>query len=260
MLSDRIQEEKLILCLKISQQKWIERLAAGYAWFGSIDGYIKKAEKDGNNEQGDKYEGLFARCSLNSPIIINEKKKFGDDLEIIHDGDYCMLRRKSCRDALAFCVYGIKDTDVTLIGPPYLDDNGRLLSKFKYDINHKMYDGFLQDGSSISDVSGFYCSAGHLNESIEKALYNTRHKWKRSMIMYDVDLSKEFFIEPGPGFPELMHKRIDLAYQHESRILIIGHYPVSNGVELHFEPINLNSGNFALGKLYIEGTAILEKL
>ena len=62
--------QDLVLCMKISQQKWIEKLQNGEAWFGAINEYIKKAEESGNNEQGDKYEGVFARCRKDSAIIV----------------------------------------------------------------------------------------------------------------------------------------------------------------------------------------------
>lgn len=40
------------------------------AWFGAIDGYIEEAIKTGNNEQGDKYEGVFARVKRTPSLCI----------------------------------------------------------------------------------------------------------------------------------------------------------------------------------------------
>lgn len=54
-----MQDERLVICIKISQKKWIEELQKGSAWFGAINNYIVKAEETNNNEQGDKYEGVF---------------------------------------------------------------------------------------------------------------------------------------------------------------------------------------------------------
>ena len=44
-------EDRLAICLKISQPVWIEKLRNGEAWFGKIDNYIKQAEENNNNEQ-----------------------------------------------------------------------------------------------------------------------------------------------------------------------------------------------------------------
>lgn len=62
----------------------------------------KKAQKDHNDEQGDAFEGVFARVGRFSNELINCMKKFGNDLEIIPDGEYCLLRRKSIRKACVF--------------------------------------------------------------------------------------------------------------------------------------------------------------
>ena len=62
-------EENLVICIKISQKKWIDKLRAGSAWFGEINNYIVQAETSNNNEQGDKYEGVFARCKKEFPRL-----------------------------------------------------------------------------------------------------------------------------------------------------------------------------------------------
>lgn len=252
-------DEKVVFCLKISQQQWIEKLSGGSAWFGLIDNYIKQAEETGNNEQGDRYEGVFARCKRTSNLVEQYMLKFGDDLEIIDDGEFCFLRRKSSRYKCAFCMYGIKNTDLSIIGDVEEID-GVYKGKFHYDIDTKMYEGFLQDGSEKNQVSGYYCSAGHINEAIEKALESYGYKWKRNMVVYDIDLEQEFLIEPLPDYPELWHKRKDLSYQHETRFLLYDVYSQNKGVCIEFEPISDHSGNVAIGELYFEGSAIFERI
>lgn len=254
-----MQDERLVICIKISQKKWIEELQKGSAWFGAINNYIVKAEETNNNEQGDKYEGVFARCKKVDPIVMEQRNRLGDDLEIIDDGEYCFLRRKSSRNACAFCMYGIKNTDLTPIGE--IDDiNGELIGKFHYDIEPRMYSSFLQDGSSPSEVAGFYSSSGHIIDAIESSLQKERYKWIRKMVQYDIDISKEFFIEPKQDYPELFHKRIDLEYQHEVRIIILGATPGTKGIGVSYQPVSVQSGNFALGELYLEGTAIFKRI
>lgn len=254
-----MQDERLVICIKISQKEWIEKLQKGSAWFGAINNYIVKAEETNNNEQGDKYEGVFARCKKGNPIITEQLSRLGNDLEIIEDGEYCLLRRKSSRYVCAFCMYGIKNTDLTPIGE-IEDINGELIGKFHYDIEPKMYSSFLQDGSNPSEVAGFYTSSGHIIDAIELSLQKEGYKWIRNMVQYDIDISGEFFIEPKDNYPELFHKRIDLEYQHEVRILILNTTPGREGISISYRPVSVQSGNFALGELYLEGTAIFKQI
>ncbi|MBR3920061.1 MAG: hypothetical protein IKJ59_15270 [Clostridia bacterium] len=251
--------QDLILCMKISQQEWIEKLRDGEAWFGAIDGYIKKAEESNNNEQGDKYEGVFARCKKNSVIIQDSQQRFGDDLEIIDDGEYCFLRRKSSRLMLAFCMYGIKKNELELFGE--IDCTNEIKTcEFKYNFEPKMYESFLQDGTLPSEVAGFYGSAGHIIDSIGEALIKNNYKWKIKIVNYDIDLTKEFYIEPQSDYPELWHKRKDLAYQHEIRFIIYNKLQNLKGVVINYSPISTSSANIAMGQLYFTGTAEVKEI
>lgn len=250
-------KEVLCLCMKVSQQKWIEALKNGSAWFSAVGEYIKKAEETGNDQQGDKYEGVFARCRKDSDIYYSSLNQFGSDLEIIDDGEYCFLRRKSSRNVYAFCMYGIKNTELQIQQDSLYIENNIKKAKFSYFIDSKMYSDFLQDGTAPADITGYYCSAGHINEAIEKELKKTGFRWIRKMVKYDIDLDKEFYIEPSEDYPELMHKRKDLSYQHESRFLVFDFRNEKNGFVLNYTPLSNHSGEFAFGELYIEGTAIV---
>lgn len=57
------------LCMKVSEKQWIESLQNGTACFNPVDVFIKKAERNGNNEQGDRYEGVFARLHTNDKRV-----------------------------------------------------------------------------------------------------------------------------------------------------------------------------------------------
>lgn len=63
-----MQDEKLVLCIKISQKKWIEKLQAGSAWLCVINNYVVQAETSNYNEQGDKYEGFFHGVKKITPL------------------------------------------------------------------------------------------------------------------------------------------------------------------------------------------------
>ncbi len=251
-----MESKNLVLCLKISQPKWIEKLQSGEAWFGAINNYITEAEKTNNNEQGDRFEGIFAHLPKNALSVHECKVRFGDDLEIIDDGDFCFLRRKSARFHYAFCMYGVKNTELKLIDEPK-NIGGVLKGHFRYEIAPQMYNSFLQDGSTASEVAGYYCSPGHIVENIEQKLNESQYNWARKMIEYDIEIEKEFFIEPSSDYPELWHKRKDLDYQHEMRFLIYNFGTNCSGIAVQFEPLSTDSGNSSTGELYIEGTAIL---
>lgn len=248
-------DDSLVLCLKISQSKWIELLKNGSAWFGKIDGYIKKAIESNNDDQGDRYEGIFAHVRKDAIEVDKYRAALGDDLEIVDDGDFYFLRRKSSRMQKAFCLYGIKKSELTVI-EVYNPEAESPVGKFRYNISPRMYNGFLQDGGTAADVAGYYCSAGHINCALEEALRLKGHRWKRAMIQYDIDLNSEFIIEPTDGYPELWHKRKELSYQHESRIIIYDDADI-DGIALPYTPLKENSGNWAMGELYIKGTATL---
>lgn len=95
---------------------------------------------------------------------------------------------------------------------------------------------------------------------IELSLQKEGYKWIRNMVQYDIDISGEFFIEPKDNYPELFHKRIDLEYQHEVRVLILNTTPGREGISISYRPVSVQSGNFALGELYLEGTAIFKQI
>ena len=51
----------IVLCMKINEKQWVEAIRDGSLCFNRAGYFIEQAEEKGNNEQGDKYEGVFAR-------------------------------------------------------------------------------------------------------------------------------------------------------------------------------------------------------
>ena len=69
---------KAMLYVKIAEDKWAEKLKDGCAWFGTINGYIKKAEEEHNeilDTISKKYqrqtEATYAAARLWTDAIIN---------------------------------------------------------------------------------------------------------------------------------------------------------------------------------------------
>lgn len=233
---------QVLYCLKIAEPWAAESLRDGTAWFSTIGFYIEKAEKDHNDEQGDAYEGVFARQKKNSRYVEKCRKLFGDDLEIIKDGEHCLLRRKSSRNVCAFCVYVLKPENLTPICEPYYE-NGLLMCKFEHHISKEMFDKFLDKGLEVASVSA---SVGDLNSAIDKAVQKVGGKVHRQDLVYDLDITKEFRIKgvkPGSPYIELFHKQKRFSYQHEMRTLIsnVKRNPNEVGIPIHYEKLDEGS-------------------
>ena len=237
---------KAMLYVKIAEDKWAKKLKDGCAWFGTINGYIKKDEEEHNDEQGDKYEGFFARLKKESPIIEECRNRYGNDLETSEDGDFVLLRRKSSKRMCAFCVYGIHEgSNLKIVSEePYRD--GMTLARFKHTISKEMYEKFIT-GTRVenADVTGVYMSPGHLDEALQKCMERKFRKFWSGVVVYDIDLTKEFCLDlddvVNENYGELFHKRKDLSYQNECRTIIWNNDPEKNGIAVHYKRLRKES-------------------
>lgn len=236
---------QLVYCMKVAEPWAAKSLRDGTAWFSMIDRYIQIALQNHNDEQGDEYEGVFARQKKNSPYVAKCRKMFKDDLEILKDpidNEHCLLRRKSSRDVCAFCMYGVKTDDLQPIGEPYRE-NGLLMCKYEHYISQDMVDKFLDDGLEVASVSA---SVGRLYEAIDEAVHNKGGKVYRQELVYDLDFTKEFHIKkikPGAPYWELFHKRKKFSYQHEIRTLLSGikHKSGEKGIAVSYKKLDDDS-------------------
>lgn len=227
-----------IFCLKISDyaEEWLK----GKAWLSKIDCYIQEAEKTNNNEQGDRYEGVFAHIKKSDFRVGLCKRMFGSDLEIIDDEEMVFLRRKSARNVFALCLYCQDSNDVKCIGNDYYNKNGEHQVKCSGMISDKMFSGFLQNRKKESEIKGFYSIAVDLKSSIENAFKSEKLEYDCDLVRYDVDIHSEYFFEPDSNYSELFHKRNDLSYQKELRYIVFSNNS-NNGFSLNFNKIE-NSG------------------
>lgn len=243
------------LCLKVSEKQWIEKLKDGEAYFNPVGFFIKKAEEKGNNEQGDRYEGVFARIKATDKRLTELKDQFGDELEIIPDSEYVLLRRKTVRRIPIFCMYGVRRDELEIKEDTICKKGGEYIGKAIYNFPEQIYRGFL-DGNN---PWGFYASSGHFMEAIEQALEKNNLCYKKVVIAYDLDLNQEFFFEPNEEYSELNHKRPDLQYQHEVRYYLINH-PQDKGFTLNYDPLSDRSCGIFPNELYLEISCILDVL
>lgn len=242
-------------CMKVSEKQWIEALRNGHACFSPVETFITKAETSGNNEQGDKYEGIFARIKANDVRLENLRKNFGDDLEEIDEDGYVLLRRKSSRKVPIFCAYGIRKDELKIRENSIQEEAGEYNCMVDYDFPDKIYNGFLD----CADVWGFYASSGHFCAALEEALDKEHLSYTKTVISYDIDPAKEFYLEPDSDYSELNHKRKGLEYQHEIRYCLLD-FPRNEKYILDYVPLPENSCGIAPGALRLEMRCICEPL
>lgn len=236
--------------VKIGEEKWIKKLRDGSACFSPVDDFITEGEIIGNNEQGDKYEGIFARLKNDNPLIIKMSEKLGDDLEKIDDDGYTLLRRKSCRKIPVLCLYGMYKEDAEEIESSISDD-GTVQSTIQFQLANKMYDEFLNNGSLNKgkvEPWSMGMSLGHFQSAIERELDKIGVQHRAVKIKYDLFETEEFFIEPTDDYNELQHKSVRLNYQKELRWILPNIRQLDKFI-LEYAPLSKESSGIAKGKI-----------
>ncbi len=236
--------------MKIGEEKWIKKLYDGEVCFSPVGDFIVEGETTGNNEQGDKYEGVFARLKKDNPLIRKMNETLGDDLEKILDGDYVLLRRKSCKEVPVLCLYGMYKEDAEEIERKMLKD-GTVQSTLQFQLSNKMYDEFLNaDLTNDEKIEPWSMgmSLGHFQIAIEKELDKRGIQHKAVKINYDLSDTEEFFIEPTNNYDELAHKSDRLNYQKEIRWILPNMHQMDKLV-LPYTPLSKESVGIAKGKI-----------
>ena len=218
---EKDEGETVLLGMKISQKKWIEKLRNGSACFNTVNFYIEKGLSGGNDEQGDKYEGVFARLLKHDSKVEEMEKLLKDDLEVILDGEYVLLRRKSARTIPVFCIYGLYIEDAKILS---IKETSKGKSELKLEIipQPKMFKDFLDKPISDESEAPWHMSfsVGHMQDAIESSLDEKSIKHTVAKVKYDLFSSDTFFVYPGPEYPELFHKAKRFSYQKELRWIL----------------------------------------
>ncbi|WP_374722891.1 hypothetical protein [Peribacillus tepidiphilus] len=252
-----IPEENALILFKFGENKWIEKIKDGEVSFACLGRYIDIAKKTGNNEQGDIDEGVFARLRRGDSRIEEVSEQLQDDLEIISDGDYVKLRRKSSYLIPTFCFYSYRGIDLL---NNEIEKPG--IQRFSHYFDEKMFNGFSLDKvknvlSSDSILSLLiiqpepfkYLLGGELaKQGIDHVI---RH------INYTEFEKEEFFINPTEQRDELFYKFPKYSYQREARVCLIN----SPRNDL-YDRLNINIGSLpdsyailSKNKLYFELSA-----
>lgn len=226
--------KEIIVGVKIGEEKWIKSLRNGTAYFNCVEKFIKLGDENDNDEQGDRFEGIFARIKHYDERIDRLKKKLGDDLEFINDkDDFVILRRKSARTVRVFCMYGVMKNELRVINSSVYEKNKIQYGKAKYEFPPEMFGG---DFSNKSSSWGFYTNFSRFEKNLNCALDRKQCTYVCDSIIYDIDLNTSFYIEPDDNYFELNHKRTKFEYQHEIRYRII-HYAKNGPIHIKYKPV-----------------------
>ena len=218
-----IEDNRIIMLFKFGEQRWMEKLVEGNISFSCAGNFIHQALKTGNVVQGDPYEGVFARLKNSDPLIHDMIKKLGDDLELIDDHPYVLLRRKSSKLKPIFCLYGYKNTDALkeCIGPK----EGK--NSIKHLFHDEMYSGFsnsltaynvIADSHRFAQVS--FTKSNSFITRIKLALAVKGIGYKMDNVNYTEFEQDTFFIPPTQSYDELFYKFPRYQHQHECRICL----------------------------------------
>lgn len=217
-----LPDNTAFLLYKFGEFKWMKKIQEGEISFACLGKFIDIAKRTGNNEQGDKDEGVFARLKKGNPKIEEMAIKLKDDLEIIEDGEYVKLRRQSSYYIPTFCFYSLKGSDLTT----GIKQTG--WQKVKHNFDENMYSGFSKDEVRNVLHPNFVPTTLIIQPAPFKHLLNIELlkqniQFVIKHINYTEFKKEEFFIEPTPSRTELFYKFPKYEYQHETRICLINH-------------------------------------
>jgi len=148
--------------------------------------------------------------------------QLGKDLEVLPDGEYRLLRRKSSKLKPIYCFYSYKAGDALVDGQP--THTGKL--QIRHDFDDRLYSGFSNDSKhNIMLAKPHWFTQLTLQpkpflERIQCALALTQQQYKMGSVDYKLFSNETFFIEPTAEYDELFYKFPDYQYQYEGRILL----------------------------------------
>ena len=218
-----LQDRDALLLFRFSEQRWIDKTIAGCLSFSCAGYFIHQAKITGNTIQGDQYEAVFAHIPKDDIRVSQMGKDLGRDLEIIPDGDFVYLRRRSAKFRPIYCLYAYTAKDALKDGKPC--DVGKLEILHYFD--ERMYSGFADafQAQCVVATDRRYTQLvlqpkpflDRIRISLAK---NSLNDNKKRMVDYEMRKQKIFFIEPTEQYDELLYKSPEYEYQHEARICL----------------------------------------
>lgn len=211
-----------IVLFRFGEQQWILNEVSGNLSFFCPGKFIWQAQHSENDVQGDQCEAIFARLRADDPRIEEMQATLKSDLEVIPDGPFCLLRRKSAKLKPIYCYYAYKAKDALEDGKP--QHPGRLI--IRHDFRKSMYTGFttFQEGSNvIADdyrMTILALKPKAFLDSIKYSLFENNYSYEMGPVNYELLQNETFFIPPTPEYNELFYKSPKFRYQYEGRICL----------------------------------------
>ena len=238
MAKKLIPEDHALLLAKFGEYKWIKKLRDGEVSFSCPGKYIYLAQRYHNDEQGDENEAIFARLRKGDIRINHAANKLNNDLEIIDDGKYVKLRRKSSCRVPVFCFYSIIGSDllrnVTHTG----------LQDLPHHFDNKIFTSFAQ--KQITNVlnndhifTSLFIQPRPFIFLLTKALFRKKYGFRMGRINYTEFERDEFYIEPSKDRNELFYKFPRYYYQQEVRICLPAEQldDIDNRLNIHMQKL-----------------------
>ena len=216
-----IPDDHALMLFKFGINKYMKELQNGRLFFSCAGNYVYIAKNNGNSEQGDEEEGVFARLKKHDLKIDECIKKYGKDLEIMDDGSHVKLRRRSSLLYPLFCLYAYRAKDVL--------ENSNIKSgthKYKHNFNSKIFEAFSQSSKSKNVLSEEFLPTicffqpKPFVDVVRYSLIVNNITYKMKAINYDVKSNEQYYIEPDDARSELFYKNPKYEYQHEARICV----------------------------------------
>lgn len=247
-----MNDNNIILFFKFGEHRWMQKLVEGNINFSCAGNFIFQAKHTDNDVQGDRFEGVFARLSADDVRIEEMKNLLGKDLEIIDDGAFKLLRRKSAKMKPIFCLYGYKAGDVLNdCESPTIGMN-----TIRHTFHNEMYYGFSNSFSAPNVISNShrfaqvtFTKSDDFIKRLRVSLFAQNIAYKMDNVNYSEFEKETFFIPPTDSYNELFYKFPKYKHQHESRICL---KKMSFGNI--FERYNLFVGEFSQDEYVITDT------
>lgn len=204
-------EQTIYGYIRFDNEEQLKKITDGKLTFSCAKNWIDEENMGGSTFRGDSLEAVFARVRKNDERIKKCKDDFGEDLEIIDDGEFVYLRRKSSELVPILCLYGIKEENFTA---KEIDEH---TVDFEFEFPDDMYKHFSGDQKS----SALFIQANPFKKAIQDVLSKRGIKYHMKFVKYIDKKNDEFYIEPTDSRCELFYKTRGDTYDWQQEVRII---------------------------------------
>lgn len=257
-----IPNDHAILLFRFTESRWADAIIKGQLSFSCAGAFINQAIRSGNTIQGDPHEAIFARLEKTDHRIQLMEKALDNDLQIIDDGNFVLLRRRSALRIPMFCYYAYTVEDAIY---DCGENAHKGINTIRHNFDDKMYSGFSENWKSSviaedrrSTLLTIQPEPFVKRISIASAMQGLKLRMKR--VDYNSWYNETFFIPPTDEYEELFCKQSSYSYQHEGRACLteVSLASIYDRFTLEIGPLTTGDYKKSFEPLYFELTANLE--